>query len=234
MRPLQFWLSQRWDHSILSIDRPVMVTPELRDALKIWTDSAWLLQGVPLTSPSPDCYLFIDSSLEGCGASLSGQDVKDVWRGSDRSLHINHLAGVVSSEAGTVTLHRRVASAHNSSPLRQRYYSSVSQKGGWDQIPLPVPSLMGDTESLPGLRDPPAGALHSSRLNVLADSLSLFKPLSTEWQLDLTLFSRLHRLLLTLSVDLFATCRNTQLPCYMYLSPFPDESAVRVEALSHS
>ena len=34
-----------------------------------------------------------------------------------------------------------------------------------------------------------------------------------------------------LSVDLFATCHNTQLS--HYLSPFPDESAVGVEALSH-
>ena len=70
-----------------------------------------------------------------------------------------------------------------------------------------------------------------SHLNVLADSLLSFKPLSTEWQLDPTLFSRLHQLLLMLSIDLFATCHNTQLP--RFHSPFPDESAVGVEALSH-
>ena len=29
MRPLQFWLSQRWDHSLLSIARPVKVMSEL-------------------------------------------------------------------------------------------------------------------------------------------------------------------------------------------------------------
>ena len=62
-----------------------------------------------------------------------------------------------------------------------------------------------------------------SRLNVLADSLSRSKPLSTEWQLDPLLFIQLHRLLSTLSVDLFATCQNTQLP--RFLSPFPDMKA---------
>ena len=71
----------------------------------------------------------------------------------------------------------------------------------------------------------------TSRFNVLADSLSRFKPLSTEWQLDPTLFSHLRHLLPTLSIDLFGTCRNTQLP--RFPSPFPDESAVLVEALSH-
>ena len=67
---------------------------------------------------------------------------------------------------------------------------------------------------------------------MLADSLSRFKPLSTEWQLETTLIScvRLHWLLPT-SVNLFATCRNTQLP--RFLLPFPDNSAVGVEALSH-
>ena len=68
-------------------------------------------------------------------------------------------------------------------------------------------------------------------LNVLADSLSRFKPLSAEWQLDPTLFSHLHQLLTTLSVDLFIACHNTQLT--RFLSPFPDKSAVGVETLSH-
>ena len=48
-------------------------------------------QGVLLTILFPDCYLFTDSSLEGWETLLSGRDVKDVLRGSDRSLHINHL-----------------------------------------------------------------------------------------------------------------------------------------------
>ena len=41
-----------------------------------------------------------------------------------------------------------------------------------------------------------------------------------------------HQLLTMLSIALFATCRYTQLP--RFLSPFPDESEVRVVALFHS
>ena len=58
LRPLQFWLSQHSDHSLLYIDWPVEVTSNPRNALEIWTDTVWLLQRVPLISLSPDCYLF--------------------------------------------------------------------------------------------------------------------------------------------------------------------------------
>ena len=54
MRPLQFCMSQQWDHSLLSIGRPVKVTSELRDVLEICSDTARQLQGVPLISQSPD------------------------------------------------------------------------------------------------------------------------------------------------------------------------------------
>ena len=68
-------------------------------------------------------------------------------------------------------------------------------------------------------------------LIVLADSLLRFKPISMECRLDPTLFTCLRQLLTTLSIDLFATCLNILLPSF--LSPFPDESSVGVEALCH-
>ena len=39
-----------------------------------------ILQGVTLLIPQPDLYLCTDSSMEELGASLSGRDVKDIWR----------------------------------------------------------------------------------------------------------------------------------------------------------
>ena len=90
MRPIQFWLSARLDHSLARIDLPLLVDTELRDALIVWSETDWILQGVQLSSPNPDIYLFTDSSSEGWGATLSGVDVMDIWRGSDCFLHINH------------------------------------------------------------------------------------------------------------------------------------------------
>ena len=66
--------------------------------------------------------------------------------------------------------------------------------------------------------------------NVLADSLSRPSPLLTEWALDEGIFACLLDLVPRLSVDLFATCMNAQLETYV--SPFPDLSAVAVDALS--
>ena len=53
-----------------------------------------------------------------------------------------------------------------------------------------------------------------------------------EWQLDPTLLWHLHQLLMTLSIALFTTCHYTQLP--RFLSLFPNESAVGVEARSRA
>ena len=74
MRPIELWLASRWDHSPISLDLPVQVTPDLLEAIGVWSDTEWILQGVPLLSPQPVLYLCTDSSLEGWGTSLSGRE----------------------------------------------------------------------------------------------------------------------------------------------------------------
>ena len=51
----------------------------------------WLLKGIQLSSPSPDLYLYTDSSAEGWGAVLNDREASQAWRDKERSLHINHL-----------------------------------------------------------------------------------------------------------------------------------------------
>ena len=72
------WLASRWDHTHPSIDLPLTVTHDLLEAIKVWSDTEWILHGVPLLSLQLDLYLFTDSSMEGWGASLSGKDVEDI------------------------------------------------------------------------------------------------------------------------------------------------------------
>ena len=60
MRPIQFWLAARWDDSLSRIDLPLLVDTELRDALIVWSETGWILQGLQLLSLIPD--LFTDSS----------------------------------------------------------------------------------------------------------------------------------------------------------------------------
>ena len=63
---------------------------ELQDDLVVWSETDWILEGVQLSCPIPDVFLFTDSSSEGWDATLSGLDVAEVWRGSNCFLDINH------------------------------------------------------------------------------------------------------------------------------------------------
>ena len=53
MRPLQFWLTSHWDHSLPTIDRPFQVNVELQDALEVWTETAWLFPRSTIADPVP-------------------------------------------------------------------------------------------------------------------------------------------------------------------------------------
>ena len=74
-----------------------------------------------------------------------------------------------------------------------------------------------------------ASSPHSIQPLCASGRVVSFSSVATEGQLDLTLFQQIGGLLPTLSLDLFASCRNKQLN--RYLSLFPDLSAV--DALSH-
>ena len=78
MRRFHHWLASRWDHTLPSIDLFLSVTLICWIAIGVWSDTEWILRGVPLLSPQPVLYLFADSSMEGWGAFLGGTDVKDI------------------------------------------------------------------------------------------------------------------------------------------------------------
>ena len=69
-----------------------------------------------------------------------------------------------------------------------------------------------------------------SKRNVLVDTLSRTKPLSTEWQLNKAVFAQILELAPVLEIDLFATRINTQLD--QFVSPIPDPLAQGVDALT--
>ena len=202
MRPIQHWLASRWDHSLPSIDLPLRITPDMLEVIGVWSDAGWTLQGVPLLSPQPALHLFTDSSMEGWGASLSEKDDKDVWRGSQRPLHINHLEMLAvklvlqhyKSELQSCTVLLLCDNATVASYLRK--------KGGTPSRDLCLLSR----EILQICRAWQTYLLVRhilSHQNVIADSLSCSKPLSTEWHIDTRLFKQILDLLPTLSIDQF-------------------------------
>ena len=69
------------------------------------------------------------------------------------------------------------------------------------------------------------------KFNILADRLSrLDRPLKTEWALDQSVANSIFQMLNFPNVDLFTTSFSHKLP--LYVSPFPINHALAIEALS--
>ena len=229
LRPVQHWLRVRWCHRDEELDDPLHATQDLVLALRRWVDQEWLMRGVPLLNLVPTVYLLTDASLIGWGAHLGHQTVFGRWSHRESLEHINVLelrailkafqvfadqlcnqVVLLLTDNATCVCYLRKQGGTKSlllSDLTLEIYQFLDQK----MINLVVRHI-------------------PSRRNVLADSLSRPGPLLTEWSLDEGVFSRLLDLVPLLSIDLFATCMNFRLPAYV--SPFPDLSAVAVDALS--
>ena len=89
-------------------------------------------------------------SLPVHGQFDGGVGIRNVWRGSHKSLHINHLKiQYFKSEIQSQTV------------LRQRNCGELSMEGGRNSISGSLPSFVGNSPDLPGLADSPACQTHS-------------------------------------------------------------------------
>jgi hypothetical protein len=91
MRPIQHWLLHRWKAHLEDLDVTFPVDVDLRNAMLPWKDQVRISSGIPLVSSPPQFRLFTDSSKTGWGALLNDMEVKGVWSGVDRNIHINQL-----------------------------------------------------------------------------------------------------------------------------------------------
>jgi hypothetical protein len=79
LRPLQHWLRQRWVTDVETLDIDLTVTTSLRAHLLPWKNEEWLMEGLPLVTPSPTVLLFTDSSLSGWGAVMGDLEFQLPW-----------------------------------------------------------------------------------------------------------------------------------------------------------
>jgi hypothetical protein len=229
LRPIQMWRHRNWQTNVLTLDVPLQVTPELRRYLLPWRDRDWLMKGVALVTPSPDLFLFSDSSLVAWGAVLDDRQVQSPWSLEDREKHINVLelkAVLLALKHFLPFLSHKVVLLLCDNTTAVAY---LRRQGGTHSFELCLLSwkilhLCHQNGILLQVRHIP------SKKNVLADALTRSKPLLTEWTLNRSIFEKILLLVPTLSIDLFATRNNTQLP--IFLSPFPDHRARGVDALS--
>ena len=227
-RPVQFWLRRLWSQRQADLDCLLPVDLDLVTALRQWLDREWLLRGVPLVPLPTTLTICTDASLEGWGSSLGGHMLSGTWPKWKIPTHINwlELRAVLLALRGFAHLISGqcvLLLTDNSSTV-----SYLRKQGGLHSVDLY--DLTREVYLLTERLGVNLVVRHiPSKRNVLADALSRSSPLATEWKLNTDVFQLLQSLA-PLSIDLFATRLNNQLP--VFVCPFPDEEAVAADALS--
>ena len=231
-RPLQRCLLSVWDQSVDSWDTLIPISPAIRQALLPWTDLDWLLQGVPISLPSPSAEVFTDASLLGWGAHSGSLVAHGTWSLEQSTWHINLL----EMQAVCLALHQLEAGLPPGHLLVLSDNSTVvaylNHQGGTHSQPL---SQMAEALWIwLHERNRSLEARHiKGTVNVLADLLSRpHSVVNTEWTLAHSVLEPVWRLWSRPILDLFATRFSTRLP--LFVSPVPDDLAWAVDAFSLS
>ena len=91
LRPLQWLLSESWTPVSQEWDVPITLTWDFHDAIRVWSDVQWTMQGIPLESPPSHITLCTDASLTGWEAHILPEfvTVHQLWTPQESLLHIN-------------------------------------------------------------------------------------------------------------------------------------------------
>ena len=230
IRPIQFYVKVWAPNLHEMIDRLIPLEDSFRRALHFWQDSSRLRQGVPLHLPAPSLTLTTDASLQGWGTFLEGHQARGRWSPQESAQHIS-LLELRAVRLALLSLERVVRGqavkllADNTTAV-----AYIRNQGGTHSVSLYREARLlllwcsqHQVTLLPFYMP--------GHLNSLADLLSReSQVLGTEWTLHSAIFRQLHRLVPALSVDLFSTRLNNQLP--RFVSPCPDPLAWRTDAFS--
>lgn len=231
LRPIQWALTQLWSQRYNDWDIVIDLSPSLLDAFRVWTNTEWLLRGVPLLLPTTTVTLCTDASTVGWGAHLlpSFETVAGLWSTEETLSHINVLemkAVLLAIQHWTNTLrHQAVLLMSDNSTV----VAYIRNQGGTHSRELCL--LTCELLQLCSALQIHLRVSHiPGRLNVMADSLSRNQSIpTTEWSLHREIFQRILILFPTMEIDLFATRLNNQLP--KFVSPFPDPVAFATDGL---
>ena len=151
-----------------------------------WTREEHVLPGVPLVKSAPAMTLYMDASLAGWGAFLTGQTASGVWTLEDSLLHINVLemkAAILSITAFLPSLIGKEVCLATDNSTVVAYLNNQGGTKSPDLCLLARDFLLSCQKNniLMSVRHIPG------RINVVADSLSrIHKPVITEWTLNMS------------------------------------------------
>ena len=229
-RKVQRLFAEKWNRVSSKWSLLIPLGQEFLEATSQWLDLEWLSQGVPITLPPPQEFLFTDASLGGWGAHLGSLTAAGQWADSLKGCHINRL----ELEAVWLALNQFVESVEGKHVLINTDNTTVAfyinKQGGAHSFTLSRRAeqmllwcqkhrIVLSARYLPG------------KLNVLADALSRSHlVLPTEWTLAHEVLRPIWKLWGRPHLDLFATRFSKRLP--IYVSPVLDPEAWAVDALS--
>lgn len=232
IRPLQFYVKAKTPDLQKAIKQSESIPLEnpFFLALEWWLNQDRLRAGVPTRPPAPVMTLSTDASLEGWGAFLEGHRASGVWKIQEQALHITILELRAVRMAVQAFVHLIAGKAIQLLSDNTTAIAYIRNQGGTQSV-----SLFREAKEVLEWCSAHQIILHPfylpGHLNSLADLLSRrSQVLGTEWTLHPAIFRRIHLLVPQLSVDLFATRLNTQLP--RFVSPCPDPQAWQIDAFS--
>ena len=229
LRFLRFRIKRHWAQHRQSWDTPLQLDAEFLSHLRWLPD---VLQGVPLHLPEPNLFFFTDASLTGWGARWQARHLSGQWSPKDSSQHINWL----ELEAIRLALLQWGPQWHNQTVCvycdKSTVVAYIRKQGGTHSI-----SLFNKTLENFRLLDQFGILLIPTHLpgakNTTADALSRRNsPSQTEWRLPQETLLNLFSVCGNPLMDMFATAENRVTP--IYISPYPDDRAWGVDALSIS
>lgn len=231
-RPLQREVRRRWRPALLPWSFRVKLGPWFRASVSQWLDTSSLLQGVRITDPLPQVFLYTDASCMGWGGHLESLNASGMWSQAQLGWHINRLeleAVFLSLQAFQPAVEGKSVRLFTDNTTVAFY---INKQGGARSAPL---SLRAE-EILQWClaRNICLSARHiPGKLNIVADALS--RPhcvLHTEWTIHRGVLSWVWEVWFRPVVDLFATKFNYRLP--LYVSPVADPAAWAIDAFSIS
>ncbi|XP_061480325.1 uncharacterized protein LOC133383498 isoform X1 [Rhineura floridana] len=227
-RPLQWTLLPFQKDIASSNHRKVRLSPALRLSFRWWTKVQHLSKGTSFREPRRTV-VTTDASLIGWGAHCNSQYVQGVWPNAERSRSINwlelkavHLA--LCHFQSLFPLHHVLIRTDNTCVK-----SHLNRQGGTRSRPLQDLASLIFVWAEQHLQSLKAEHLRGI-LNVTADWLSRQQVFPGEWKLHPAIFHRLQCRFGALSVDLFASSHNCQLP--RYFARYLDSTAEAVDALT--
>lgn len=224
--PLISWVNSHTSPS--SRDLPVPLDGGFRSALQVWGDVSFLQSPVPMSVPPPDIQLMTDASRFGWSGAILPDRVMGQWPPDYQLMSTNWL----ELKAVLLSLEHFLPRVRGQNVLMTDNTTVVSclrRQGSLRSDPLM--SLSKEILELCLSHSTTLVPKHlCGRLNVFADQGSRLDPVSTEWALDRKTFLWLSSEMGPFQLDLFATRFNAQVSSFV--SPFPDEMAAGVNALS--